>query len=305
MTGTWLVTGSSGFLGSNAGLWLQGKATRVGISRTTRSAHLFDREDAIDIRDHSALTRKIRDVRPDVILHTAAISGHETCAQDPEQAFAVNVEASAVISEVAADVGARMIYISTDAVFPGTTGNYAETDAPGPFSYYGETKLAGEQVVRDSGAEALIVRTNFFGWSVPRKRSVVEFFVDSLRAGEEIHGYPDFIVTSIYVRSLLECLWQLNEAGTTGTVHVASSDPLSKYDFGLEVARTFGLDASLIDPIEAIHAAHATSRSRDISLNTDLLASIVGSPPQTQAAGIRQARDEESALRALIREGFE
>lgn len=301
MPPTWLVTGSSGFLGTNAGLWLAGKARRVGVSRNGGASPFFDVQYGIDLRDSDRMVDVIRTTRPDVILHAAAISGHETCAHDPEQAYAVNVTATATIAQAALDVGARLVYISTDAVFSGDRGNYTEDDSPAPFSYYGETKLEGEEAIRRAGGPALVARTNFFGWSVPAKRSVLEFFVDSLRSGEEIHGYPDFVVTSIYVRSLLDCLWRLNEGTATGTVHVASRDALSKYDFGVEVARVFGLDAGLIESIDSMHSGHATSRSRDISLGTSRLESLLGTPPQTQGEGIHQASAEEAAIRSLIR----
>ena len=305
MTATWLVTGSSGFLGSNAGLWLDGRATRVGMSRNVQASTLFDRQHPIDLRDHEATADLVRSVRPQVVLHAAAISGHETCANDPDQAFAVNVIATQVISDAAAEVGARLIYISTDAVFPGLSGNYSEIDEPEPFSYYGETKLAGEKVVSATVADSLVLRTNFFGWSVPGNKSVLEFFVNSLRAGQGVHGYPDSVVTSIYVRSLIEIIWRLNELGTTGTVHVASSDVLSKHDFGVAVARQFGLDPNLIAPMPSVAKGSTTSRSRDISLNTDLLASILGERPQSQSSGIRQAHEDEATVRAvlLVKEG--
>ena len=301
MPPTWLVTGSSGFLGTNAGLWLEGKARRVGVSRNGLASPFFDVQHGVDLRDTDSMVDVIHATRPDVILHAAAISGHETCAHDPDQAYAVNVTATATIAQAALDVGARLVYISTDAVFGGDRGNYTEDDSPAPFSYYGETKLKGEEAIRRAGGPALVARTNFFGWSVPAKRSVLEFFVDSLRSGEEIHGYPDFVVTSIYVRSLLDCLWRLNESAATGTVHVASRDALSKYDFGVEVARVFGLDAGLIESIDSMHSGHATSRSRDISLGTSRLESLLGTPPQTQGEGIRQASAEEAAIRSLIR----
>ncbi len=235
-----------------------------------------------------------------MILHAAAVSGHETCQNDPEQALAVNVGASGALAAAAAECGSRIIYISTDAVFSGQDGDYRETDDPEPFSFYGETKLAGERAVLDSGARALVVRTNFFGWSSSGSRSVLEFFVNALRAGQPVKGYPDFVVTSIYVRSLLDAIWRLDEAGAEGVVHVASSDALSKHDFGVAVAEEFELDPDLISPSPASLGDHATSRSRDISLNTDLLASILGIRPQDQRSGIRQARAEESSVGAAL-----
>ena len=141
------------------------------------------------------------------------------------------------------------------------------------------------------------MRTNFFGWSIPGNKSVLEFFVNSLRTGSQVHGYPDSVVTSIYVRSLIETIWKLNELGTTGIVHVASSDALSKHDFGVAVATEFGLDPDLIAPQPSVAPDSTTSRSRNISLDTTLLTSILGKRPQSQARGIQQAHLDEDPIR--------
>jgi dTDP-4-dehydrorhamnose reductase len=301
MGATWLVTGGAGFLGMNAGAWLGDRARRVSQTRMPRPLGPFDEQISIDLRNAKAIAKIVRTLRPDVILNAAAISGHETCANDPAQAFAVNVEAARILSLTAAEIGARMVHISTDAVFSGSDGNYREGDAVDPFSVYGETKLAGEAEVLGSGADALVLRTNFFGWSSSGHRSVLEFFVNSLRADTAVKGYPDFIVTSLYVRTLMELIWQLNEVNATGLLHVASADAMSKYDFGAETARVFNLDAGLIAPTSASAAGHATSRSRNLSLNTEALRSALGSTPQTQREGIEQARREESTVAVNLR----
>jgi dTDP-4-dehydrorhamnose reductase len=145
------------------------------------------------------------------------------------------------------------------------------------------------------------VRTNFFGWSETGRKSILEFFVNSLRAGTPVRGYPDFIVTSVYVQSLLKAIWRLGELGATGTLNIASSDALSKYDFGLTVAKAFGLDSGLIAPMGSATDGHATSRNRDLSLNTERAASLLGAPMQSQADGVREARDEEQILVPRLR----
>ena len=299
---TWLVTGSRGFLGTNAGVFLQGRARLVGQARVSAASTLYERIIALDLRDAAEMARLVREVRPDVILNSAAISGHETSANDPEQAYAVNVVAAGAIAEAAADIGARMIHISTDAIFTGQSGNYSEDDEPEPFSYYGETKLAGEEAVRSAVEDHLIVRTNFFGWSETGRKSVLEFFVNSLRAGTSVRGYPDFIVTSIYVQSLLDAIWRLGEAGATGTLHVASSDALSKFDYGMLVAEQFGLDSGLIARLGPDPGAHAASRSRDLSLDTSRASGLLGSPLPTQEQGVAQAFADEPLITPMIRQ---
>lgn len=298
---TWLVTGSRGFLGTNAGAFLRNRVKLVGQARVSAESALYERIVGLDLRNPAEMAALIAEVRPNVVLNAAAISGHETSANDPEQAYAVNVVATKAIAESCADVGARLVHISTDALFAGDRGDYAEDDEPAPFSYYGETKLAGEEAVRAALADHLIVRTNFFGWSETGRKSVLEFFVNSLRGGQHVRGYPDFIVTSIYIQALLEAIWQLGAIGAVGTVHLASSDALSKYDYGMLIAEQFGLDRELIARLGPDPGAHAASRSRDLSLNTARAAALLGAPMQTQGQGIRQAYDDEFVLASIIR----
>lgn len=301
MPDRWLVTGSAGFLGMNAGLWLRDRAYAIGQVRVPSPIGPFREQIPVDLRDLDALEAHIRRTRPDVLLNAAAISGHETCAHDPEQAWAVNVESVRLISSLSSELGIRLIHISTDAVFSGSSGGYRESDETNPFSLYGETKLEGERVVAASGAQALVVRTNFFGWSSSGRRSVLEFFVNALRSDTPVGGYPDFIVTTIYVQELMRALWQLDQQRATGLVHIASSDALSKFDFGKRIARQFALNSELIAAVPSSESGHATSRSRDLSLNTDLLTSLLGSPAPTQAEGIRSAYLDEATVARTLR----
>ena len=298
---SWVVTGASGFLGANVGAFLRGRSLTIGISRQRLNPLLYPRSSLLDLRDFAQLENLIRSANPQLIFHGAGIAGHEPSAADPDQAFDVNVTATRVLANAASDIGARMIYISTDAVFSGRRGNYREDDEFEPFSVYGETKALGEEAVRSATSNHLIVRTNFFGWSETGQKSILEFFVNSLRQGRAVRGYPDFIVTSIYVQSLIQAIWDLTEQGATGTVHIVSDDARSKYDFGQLVAQTFGLPSDLIAPLSSEGADHVTSRSRDLSLNTDKVAQLLGHRLPTQAEGIAQAARDEERITPLIR----
>lgn len=296
---TWLITGASGFLGANLGLWLGGRVTRVGIARGHVVGACFDTQVAIDLFDARAVRAAVADIRPDVIVHTAALASHADCEANPGLARRVNVDTARTMAEAATSIGARLIYISTDAVFDGATGDYRETDEPNPFSVYGETKLLGEQAVASADPTAVIARTNFFGWSPSGTKSILEFFVNSLTEGTAVLGYADFIVTSIYAQHLAQVLFSLANGATCGVVHVASSDQLSKYDFGLLVARNFDLNASLITPSSTSLGSDGISRRRNLSLNTSLAASLLGAPLPSQAGGLAVAYHERR-LRAVF-----
>lgn len=289
----WLITGASGMLGGHVGRWLNGRAHRIGWSRAGGPEGAFDSIQTVDLEDEANVHRLIAHVHPDVVLHTAALASHERCETDPAAARRLNAEIAGTMAAAARAVGARFIHISTDAVFDGKSGHYGENAPTNPFSVYGETKLLGEHLVAEADPGSLIVRTNFFGWSPSGSRSILEFFVNSLRRGEHVRGYDDFIVTSIYASHLAESLWALVATDARGVLHVASSDALSKFDFGRAVASAFQLDETLIERTSASAGNHATSRGRNLSLDTSRAAALLGQSLPTQEEGLRMAVEEQ------------
>jgi dTDP-4-dehydrorhamnose reductase len=295
---TWLVTGAPGFLGANLGLHLAGRVDRVGVARTLPSTPAnYDEWIAADLTEPSALVAEIEQRRPDVVVHAAAMASHEACERDPGLADLVNAQAVGVISAAAQRAGSRFVLISTDAVFDGARGHYSEADEPSPFSAYGRTKRAGELLALASPG-ALVVRTNFFGWSPSGHRSILEFFVNELGAGNAVRGFTDFTVTSAYAPALCGYLERLVDLRATGVVHVTSLDALTKYEFGVTVAGEFGLDARLITPTTA---DVEPPRNRDLSLDVSRAESMLGAPLMRQRDGIARAHAEAGTLRASLR----
>ncbi len=294
---TWLVTGANGFLGANVGAFLDGRATRIGAVRMpTEPDALFDRYVASDLEDPVDLVRAIEDIRPDVVLHAAAMASHEACEADPQRARLVNAWASEALARAAARAGSRFVLISTDAVFDGARGHYRETDAPNPTSVYGRTKLEGEQLALAS-TDALVARTNFFGWSPTGRRSILEFFVNALSNGEQVRGFTDFTTSSAYVQVLAQALWDLCALEATGLVHLTSPEALTKYEFGVAVAEEFGLDAGLITPTTS---DMQPPREGDISLDVATAESWLGEALPSQREGIARAAADALTLRRSV-----
>ena len=294
----WLVTGASGLLGSNVGrlfrLGPEAKTmTTIAMTRTHIFPNYFAEMVQGDLTDLESLRDAIEVSQPDVVLHAGAMASHEACEANPDLAQRVNVDATKVIADVSRKIGAAFIYISTDAVFDGKTGNYSEDDAPNPFSIYGRTKLAGEEAAFSSNPESLVIRTNFFGWSQTRDRSILEFFVNNLRAKVKVKGFTDFKVTSIYAQNLACAIKLLVDNHNTGLVHLASSDSLTKYEFAVECATVFNLDADLISPSNSQSIGFITSRSRDLSLNSTRCESLLGQFLPSQRDGVLAAHRDE------------
>lgn len=293
----WLVTGASGFLGSNVGAYLEGGAYRIGL---TRDAHAtgttFDEWRAAELTDTEQVARVVLDCAPDIIVHSAALASHEQCEADPRLAERVNALATGELAQLAQSVGAQFVLISTDAVFDGERGHYSEDDEPSPTSVYGRTKLQGELLTAEM-TDALVVRTNFFGWSPSGTRSILEFFVDELSAERRVRGFTDFTTTSAYAQVLAAAIDELVADRARGTFHVTSPDALTKYEFGLAVAREFNLDADLISP--SVADMHPP-RGRDISLDVSKAEEFLGHRLATQLEGISAAHLDAIDLRARL-----
>ena len=185
-------------------------------------------------------------------------------------------------------MGSRFVYVSTDAVFDGARGWYAEDEPVSPTSAYGRSKAVGEKAVVAAHPSAVIARTNFFGWSPSGDRSILEFFTRELSSGRRVPGYVNYVVTSLFVEDVIDSIERILEAEEQGVFHVVSRDGVAKADFGRLVAAEFALDSGLIDDVRV------GGPDRDLSLRSDRLAHLTGTPMPSQAEGIASARERGS-----------
>ena len=281
----WLITGANGFLGANAARSLRRSHDVTGLVRDSEALPWCPQVVHADLLDASAVHRAVAEAKPDVILHCAALADHRRCEEDEELAMRINAQASGELAGAASEAGADFVYISTDAVFSGERGWYGEDEQVSPANAYGRSKAAGEQAVLAAHPAAVIARTNFFGWSPSGHRSILEFFVHELGAGNRVRGFVNYTVTSLFIEDVVTSIERIVESGENGVFHVVARDALAKADFGHLVAAEFGLDGSLIDPVEMDGPA------KDLSLRSDRLAALRGAPMPSQAEGVARAAD--------------
>lgn len=281
---TWLITGVTGLLGSNAALELARRHRIVGSARTMPHDVSIGFASA-DLSKPASRAGLVEKASAQIVLHAAAISSINECEQDPELAHEVNVLASADLAAQARAFGARFVYVSTDAVFDGARGGYLEADEPSPISEYGRSKVAAERAVLAANPDALIARVNFYGWSPDGQRSLAEFFFHRLSRGETVPGFDDVAVSTTYVGHLVEMLEQLIDLGASGIVNVVSSEPTSKYEFGRRLALSFGFDQKLV--LAAKSTDHlAIRRGSRLNLSTKRLTALLGTTPPSQQDGM-------------------
>lgn len=246
-----LVIGASGFIGRYL---VRGLGSVPGAevfcsfrSRTPQNDrnHWYQ----VELTDPVDLEKTVSLIRPDLVVHLAAMADVGTCEREQAAATAVNVTATNEISHLCHTLGARLLFVSTEYVFDGQSGPYREDDAPDPTTHYGRTKLEAEQAVAALGAHGASLRTSIvYGWPAPGRRNFVSALVERLQRGETYHGGTEVMRSPVYVEHLVACIARLVEEFHPGVHHVAGSDWVGMYDFALAVAGEFGLDRNLVSP---------------------------------------------------------
>jgi dTDP-4-dehydrorhamnose reductase len=298
-----VVTGASGLLGVSV-LTLARDLGRevVGICRRSLLRVPGTRICGVDLTDRQAVRALFAPLHPESIIHCAAATSVDWCEDHPELADQVNVQASSFLAEVAQELNARFIYISTDSVFDGKRGNYSETDLPAPLSVYAKSKLCGEQEVLRQHSSPLIVRVTIYGWNAQPKQSFAEWVLDEIGAGKQVRGFADVYFCPLLANDLAEVLLTMLDRGLSGIYHVASSERISKYDFAKRVATTFNLGPDGIAPASILAAKLRAPRPIDPSLNTEKIRAALGRSMPDVDTGLRRFRDlHESGYRNQLK----
>ena len=281
-----LITGASGLLGLNVAMEAAKDFDIFGVAHN----HPLQSPDfamlSVDLLDPDAIKQIYDWAQPDWVIHCAALTDLDTCEASPELAEELNADLPARMAAEAVQRSARFVYISTDAVFDGEKGDYAEKDAPNPLSVYARTKLAGEHSVTAAYPESIIARVNIFGCSLSGKRSLAEFFFNNLRDDIPVKGFTDVYFCPLLVNDLAHILFNILDSGLSGLYHVFSADAVNKYDFGVALARRFSFDESLIAPVSVTDGGLQAARSPNLTMQTGKLAQALGIPLPNIAVGL-------------------
>lgn len=280
-----LITGASGLLGVNLALEAAKKYEVVG---QTNAHSLLDPGFATletDLLQQGEVERVLDESQADWLINCVALANLDSSEKRPELAQQLNANLPGRLAAQAAKRDIRFLHVSTDAVFDGIKGDYDEEDAPSPINVYSRTKRIAELAVKAAHPHVLIVRPNFFGWSVSGNRSLAEFFYNNLSKGQAVNGYTDRIFSPLLATDLAVIMLELLEKNSRGIYHLASSDHLSKYEFGMAIANRFGLDADLIKPMVTMDTT--APRALNLSLRTSRVTKKLGRKPPTAAEGIQ------------------
>ncbi len=217
----------------------------------------------LDVTQPDEVENLFQDFTPNVVINCAALSDVAECEENRNEAWAVNARAVKTLARSCRDTGARLVQVSSDFVFDGKRGPYREDARPNPVNYYGRTKLAGENAVREVGlSNWAIVRTVLlYGTGENLSRSnVVLWMIDELSKGRPLHIVDDQYRTPTYVDDLATGIERLVHFEKTGIYHISGREFLTVYELACTVADVFGFDASDIHPVSSDHFEDAVER---------------------------------------------
>jgi dTDP-4-dehydrorhamnose reductase len=266
------ITGASGMLGSALVSHLSKNHEIFATSRGNGLQGKNIEWDCFDLTDIVSLNQWLKATNLDVIIHCAAIVNVDECEDNIELAISLHVKTTEIIVNYLDSNNGRLIYISTDSVFNGEKqGAYNESDLASPLNVYSKTKLMGEKPAQ-SMENGLVLRTNIIGWSSENRVSFVEWMLKSLIDNKPLDLFYDVHFSPLHVDSLSLIIEKIIENPIFGLYHCASRDSVSKYDFGMKMAKVFNLSNLNINRVSVEKMNFKAHRPKNMDLNVQKLA---------------------------------
>jgi dTDP-4-dehydrorhamnose reductase len=269
-----LITGASGFLGWNICRLAKGRWHLYGTVHSNQVEIPNVNTIKIDLTDHSELKRLFEEVRPDAVIHTAAVSDPNYCQVNPNVSYRINVEASVNIALLCSDYMISYVYTSTDLVFDGLKAPYRESDPVCPVNVYGEHKaLAEERILKAYPQSAVCRMSLMFGLSGPVAKSFIQPMLLAMREGRELSLFVNEFRTPLSAGAAVAgLLLAFNKV--RGIIHLGGKERISRYDFGKLMQKIFKFENAKIRPCKQDEIHMAALRPADVSFDSSKAAAL-------------------------------
>jgi dTDP-4-dehydrorhamnose reductase len=259
-----IITGAAGLIGQylvkTTSRWASGWDVQ-GLSRAE-----------LELTEKSHLEARIHALKPDLLIHCAALSRTKDCEQNPDEARRVNVEVTAHLAQLSRDI--PFIFLSSGEVFDGKTGWYGETDEPNPINVYGKTKLEAEQTVLKNPGHTVVRIVLTAGTSATSDRSFVEEMCRTAKAGKDVTLYADEFRCPLPAGVIARAVWELADRKQPGLYHLGGSERLSRWGIGETLLPWYPeLKGRLIQGSARNHIG--SPRPADLSLRCDKIQSLL------------------------------
>jgi dTDP-4-dehydrorhamnose reductase len=263
---TW-ITGAGGLIGN----YLVQTAPKFASTASIRSLTRAE----LELSDFGAVRTAFKRDSPQLVIHCAALAHTPTCEKNPALARKMNVEVTAVLAELAADV--PFIFFSTDLVFDGLAGNYDESAAVNPLSVYAKTKVEAERIVLANPKHTVLRTSLNFGKSLTGERAFNEQMRRAVERGETLQLFVDEFRCPIPAAETARAVWELAALNKPGLYHVAGSERLSRVQIGQLLAKHWSDLQVKMEP-GSIQDFRGLPRSPDTSLNCAKIQKLLSLP---------------------------
>lgn len=296
-----IVTGSNGLLGQKLTDLLAGDpdlylvATGVGPNRHPgREGYTYEE---MDIRDEDRVRQLLEAFRPTHLVNGAAMTHVDKCENERDRCWELNVTAVGMLARLCKEYDVQLVHISTDFIFDGENGPYAEDDLPNPVSHYGNSKLASEKLVISSGVRFAIARTMLvYGLVADMSRSnIVLWAKGALERGEEIRVVNDQFRSPTLAEDLANGVVRIVRGNHEGIFHLSGPETVSIVEMVRKVAQHYGLPLHLIQETNSESLGQAARRPPVTGFVIDKAVEELGYRPHTISQGL-QVLDEQLAL---------
>lgn len=282
-----LVIGASGQVGAAL---LTALRARGHEAIGTHAKHLAEGLSPLDVTDSSAVTRAVEAARPDWVLCPAGLTHVDYCEEHPAEAFAINRDGPLHAARAARTVGAGFVFFSTEYVFDGVSGPYAEDDVARPLSQYGISKWEGERAVLTETPRAIAIRTTVVYGPDRQEKNFVYQLIRNCRSGQGMRVPEDQISSPTYNVDLAAATVELCERDARGVFHLAGDGILDRLAFARIACRVFELDASLLTSVTTASFGQKAVRPLRAGLRIDKARGFLRTPLRGPEAGLRAMR---------------
>ena len=288
-----LITGASGLLGQ--------KTAQIALKKGHEVYSIYKEHPInlgtpfrLDLTNQSEIPKVIIKLKPEAIIHTAAYTNVDGCEINKDLAWKVNAESTKHIAIASTNINAHLTYVSTDYVFDGEKGFYTEEDHPNPISYYGYTKLKGEEFIKKHSQEWCITRASvIYGWGQTQKLNFATWLINNLKQQKEVKILTDQYVSPTLNTNLAEMLLEITERRITGILHTAGATRACRHEFALKLAQVFNLNMNLIKPAKMNEILWKARRPKDSSLNISKANFILNLKPLKLDQALKKMKEED------------